>query len=1684
MLKSSNRGSTSSAITTKNTVAPRPRIVPTGQTRTTSASLRSATLTTSTSARSSLLVNNTESEMSTSLHVAKSTVSTRQKSSPWFWRRKTVSRPLLVRSVSTNKDTSGSWASSGNADRPSLDEAYESKTSTLSSAVTVDEVRSSCANANVARSASTREAKGTGGFLRFLRSSFASRTKKSPEVRPGTPPLSMTHSGLECLASKQASIAKVFADPNNRISRISQYTSDATTFNNTDSLDSQDSLSNSDDNQRFPRTTRLDADILCFPNEAIITSKTPDKPPPPAANRKGGRSHSANTRPIHNHVEPSFGIIGRAVNVYSNGVDLRTSGEQTRNPAYASGYINGLQRPAFPSSQNRTFCDGYSVGRYEGSSQMGFRNGAPTNPPSTSPKRFEGTAYQTYYSQSHFNYTFSEGKIYDQPPLSEPIGTPRAAVRLRTHSNSHQRLNNVAGSPRPLPACQILYEGPQHKMIFPVPATAPAVRRSFGRNGNSSNYESEDASVEEEDDEEEEGERAGGTLSRQKPTPPSFCSTNHYSRESLHRVDAHEKTPVPMATASAMQVYVASPVPNLPQPAPKSKARLGRRQTVGAPIKSIQPITTPNSTPTTPFEGSLHLKRVARPDLENERHRDTSLRITIHESKNLPSHQRYFCDICLDRKLYARTTSKLSKETVFWGEFFDLNNLAELNFITINLYREADSTKEPSKRRKSNKGQNQLVAFLTLAVADLTAKHETQRWHAMTPASMLPSNESLSTAPLAQIPSSRQSAGFFSLTDAVSTLSSPDSSANMAVTSTAAKRSISVAGSTPFARMRKLSRQTLGGSDTKMNGSSFGSASAGNMDCLPQIRLAVQYQSIDVLPLGYYDDLRKLVVDKSLPFVQHLEPLLQTKRKEEIARCLVNIHEKAPESNIATFLASLVDRELDSYDNLSLLFRSNSIGSKAVESYIKLVGTEYLQRLFRGFIESLIASPEDLEVDPSRLAHQTTTTTSLSTSDGSSSSASGDVDSTLQRNQTALTNLVKAVWQRLQASLEYFPADLRETLASIRRTVELRHGKEVGDQLVSGCLFLRYLCPAIHGPTLFGLTNAIPDDPRVSRNLTLLAKVLQTIANFSHFEAKENYMRFLNGFVQSMQEEMHHFLRAVSTYDDGPGAESDIWKKRKANTYNCHGNIDLGYELTILYRHLVSILEEHPKVPEVLSELPEILTSISLMFSTPPLRRSISGLGGSMRLSTTPSLDDSAAARRAAAFRFHSSTTPPVIDGLQPIPAEQSSTPVSFYTPGNDFTPKCTSSEGLRGSSFENSPVLSECQPRQQVFFGENFESNGDPSRGDLESISETEGQSTKLVPTTPPPPASQPIRPPQGVRSEIFTPLQRSSSRGALLSAPRISTLRGSTTLPSQKTSTGTEPVVLNFPPPPASIPTSSLVPKDAGLGGSPTNIRMGTRALRMSRERDLTGNLETDEKRGSIQISTVPVILQCDKSTAAAGRMAGSVQSVESTSSSSSLSLIPASGPSTTNTANQSAMLLAENPHYFEAPRNEAPADQPTFMSTPASVQRRYRGDSASNNPALLNKVHSLLFGEGQNEYQNVQGMTRIYPEHQSLESSNLEALERRLRAMEDHLSKERKDIQSVVASNMRIIDSQERCINDLIEEINRLQALRHNPDASSSKRATSTTTTTPPHLIDMTSSLGRSVPSPQRQPPSHRF
>ena len=110
--------------------------------------------------------------------------------------------------------------------------------------------------------------------------------------------------------------------------------------------------------------------------------------------------------------------------------------------------------------------------------------------------------------------------------------------------------------------------------------------------------------------------------------------------------------------------------------------------------------------------------------------------------------------------------------------------------------------------------------------------------------------------------------------------------------------------------------------------------------------------------------------------------------------------------------------------------------------------------------------------------------------------------------------------------------------------------------MISSCIFLRYLCPAILTPSLFKLTDEYPSE-KANRNLTLVAKTLQTLANFGNYESKESCMSFLNQFLAEESETMRNYLKQISS----PLAE-DYWIPSLSNPVE---KADLGKYLSSLH---------------------------------------------------------------------------------------------------------------------------------------------------------------------------------------------------------------------------------------------------------------------------------------------------------------------------------------------------------------------------------------------------------------------------------------------------------------------------------------------------------------------------------------
>lgn len=140
------------------------------------------------------------------------------------------------------------------------------------------------------------------------------------------------------------------------------------------------------------------------------------------------------------------------------------------------------------------------------------------------------------------------------------------------------------------------------------------------------------------------------------------------------------------------------------------------------------------------------------------------------------------------------------------------------------------------------------------------------------------------------------------------------------------------------------------------------------------------------------------------------------------------------------------------------------------------------------------------------------------------------------------------------------------------------------DNLISASIFLRFLCPAILSPSLFNITNELPS-ARATRNLTLVAKTLQTLANFTRFQGKENFMEFLNDFLEQQAPKMKEFLHQISTRSEQPAPDTILdWS----------GYIDQGKQLSILYTLLVdSIQKLPPNKQQELGSLHSILEEIT-----------------------------------------------------------------------------------------------------------------------------------------------------------------------------------------------------------------------------------------------------------------------------------------------------------------------------------------------------------------------------------------------------------------------------------------------------------------------------------------------------------
>ncbi|KAL8675874.1 MAG: hypothetical protein Q9186_007538 [Xanthomendoza sp. 1 TL-2023] len=195
------------------------------------------------------------------------------------------------------------------------------------------------------------------------------------------------------------------------------------------------------------------------------------------------------------------------------------------------------------------------------------------------------------------------------------------------------------------------------------------------------------------------------------------------------------------------------------------------------------------------------------------------------------------------------------------------------------------------------------------------------------------------------------------------------------------------------------------------------------------------------------------------------------------------------------------------------LFRGNTLLTKALDCHMKRLGHDYLEETLGEKIRNIDESNPDCEVDPNRVQ---------------------DPDD-LQRNWQDLSKLIKSVWSSISASALRCPPELRMIFRHIAACAEDRYGnflRTITYSSVSGFLFLRFFCPALLNPHLFGLLKDHPR-PQAQRTLTLISKTLNTLANLGSFGSKEPWMEPMNSFLNSHRQEFKTFVDTICGISPG-----------------------------------------------------------------------------------------------------------------------------------------------------------------------------------------------------------------------------------------------------------------------------------------------------------------------------------------------------------------------------------------------------------------------------------------------------------------------------------------------------------------------------------------------------------------------
>jgi hypothetical protein len=337
--------------------------------------------------------------------------------------------------------------------------------------------------------------------------------------------------------------------------------------------------------------------------------------------------------------------------------------------------------------------------------------------------------------------------------------------------------------------------------------------------------------------------------------------------------------------------------------------------------------------------------------------------------------------------------------------------------------------------------------------------------------------------------------------------------------------------------------------------------------------------------------LEDLLLEEDFALTQTICETMKATDAEQVAKALAYIY--AGHGQAVELLKFFITKEVGASNKEGTLFRANSVSTKIFNCYARMIGIHYVWTIFALPVTELnvmAIRAEGREDDDGDTTHTTTLLGPVIMEvDPSKMEEAADE----QVNTLQLWLIAQKLFVALTRSHGALPKEIKQVLKHVNREVEEKFNEQAAHKAVGGFLFLRFLCPALMAPQVYGLLKD-PPHSTTQRQLILVAKVMQNLANDTLPGKKEGYMERLNDFITSNQQPLRQFYATlINNADEGSSADLDVPSIVTLNSLiHLHKHIS-----TNLDKIMADLQQDHEDVAEQLKEIMDNVGTIDVDFA-------------------------------------------------------------------------------------------------------------------------------------------------------------------------------------------------------------------------------------------------------------------------------------------------------------------------------------------------------------------------------------------------------------------------------------------------------------------------------------------------------